>query len=114
MRLTLPLAVLFTLCCSAPVEIDAKAPKEPPKASPAAKPAEIPHHATAQCVDKTWSSSRQRSGACSSHGGIKTWFGSPPKGAVARCNDGSYTKSADQGACSSHGGVAYPLPPLKD
>jgi uncharacterized protein DUF3761 len=67
---------------------------------------------TAVCHDKTLSKSYHRSGACSNHGGIKTWFGPPPKGATARCKDGTYSKSSSsQGACSSHGGVAFDLKP---
>jgi uncharacterized protein DUF3761 len=73
----------------------------------AAEGGEIPRDATALCVDGTWSSAGQKKGACSSHGGIKTWVGKPPRKATARCKDGTYTKSAGEGACSSHGGVAY-------
>jgi hypothetical protein len=101
--------MLLALFGLASTEISATAADAPPKASQASSLGEIPRDATALCVDNTWSSSKKRSGACSSHGGIKTWFGKPPKGSVARCNDGTYTKSAGQGACSSHGGVAYPL-----
>jgi uncharacterized protein DUF3761 len=32
--------------------------------------------------------------------------GDPPKGATARCKDGTYSKSkSKKGACSKHGGV---------
>lgn len=75
---------------------------------------QVPLDATARCHDGTWSSAQERRGACSSHGGIKSWFGKPPKKATARCNDGTYSKSASsQGACSSHGGVAYRLDDVK-
>jgi len=109
MRITLPTMVLLALVCSAMTAIDATAPQDPPKSSQAPSLGEIPRDATALCVDNTWSSSKKRSGACSSHGGIKTWFGKPPKSAKTRCNDGTYTKSTGQGTCSSHGGVAYSL-----
>jgi len=109
MRIALPTAMLLALFGLASTEISATAAHDPPKSSQASSLGEIPRDATALCVDQTWSASQKRSGTCSSHGGIKTWFGKPPKGAVARCNDGTYTKSAGQGACSSHGGVAYPL-----
>lgn len=33
-----------------------------------------PKNATAQCVDGTYSMARSQQGACSSHGGIKTWY----------------------------------------
>jgi hypothetical protein len=79
-------------------------------AESALKPAEaepMPPEATALCKDGSWSTSDGKKGACSRHGGIKTWFGKPPKGATARCKDGTYSKSAEsQGACSQHGGVA--------
>ena len=71
---------------------------------------DVPRDATAICVDGSWSSAKHRSGACSSHGGVKQWFGKPPKGASARCKDGTYSKAKDtQGACSNHGGIAYKL-----
>ena len=38
-----------------------------------------PKNATAQCVDGTYSMAKSQQGACSSHGGIKTWYGSAPK-----------------------------------
>jgi len=109
MRMALAAAVVLALSCSAPNPIGATAPHDPPAPSHPSAPGEVPRDATALCVDRTWSSSEKRSGACSSHGGIQTWYGKPPKGTVARCKDGTYSKSAGQGACSSHGGVAYPL-----
>ena len=68
---------------------------------------DIPRDGTALCTDGSWSSSKKRSGACSSHGGIATWFGKPPRGATARCKDGTWSKGAGSGTCSKHGGVAY-------
>jgi hypothetical protein len=71
---------------------------------------EMPPDATALCEDGSWSTSGSRSGTCSGHGGIKKWFGKPPKKATFRCKDGTYSKAKDsQGACSQHGGVAFPL-----
>lgn len=80
-------------------------------ADDAAQPAAVPHDATGRCHDGTWSSAEKKKGACSQHGGVKAWFGKPPKGALARCHDGTYSKSSGQGACSSHGGVAYAIKP---
>ncbi|HKQ97324.1 MAG TPA: DUF3761 domain-containing protein [Candidatus Polarisedimenticolia bacterium] len=83
-------------------------------ADDAAKPGDVPHDATGRCHDDTWTASEKKKGACSQHGGLKAWFGKPPKGAMARCKDGTFSKSAGQGACSSHGGVAYEIkPPAK-
>lgn len=36
---------------------------------------EKPKDATAQCVDGSYSRAKTQQGACSSHGGVKTWFG---------------------------------------
>jgi len=41
--------------------------------SPAYAPA-IPANATAQCGDGTYSFSQHRSGTCSHHGGVATWY----------------------------------------
>lgn len=84
-----------------------------------------PKGSTGKCTDGTFTSAKTKSGACSSHGGVATWFADtkpakparagapapapkgPPAGATGKCNDGTYTKAqSQQGACSSHGGVA--------
>jgi hypothetical protein len=95
----------------------------------AQKPAGAPKDATAQCQDGTFSKAKTQRGACSSHGGVKTWWGpaaspanpkassskggapaksgSTPKGATAQCKDGTYsTAQTRRGACSGHGGIA--------
>jgi hypothetical protein len=38
-----------------------------------------PKDATALCVDGTYSKAQSQQGACSSHGGVKTWYGAPTK-----------------------------------
>lgn len=38
-------------------------------------PAGAPTGATAQCKDGTWSSEPNRDAACSSHDGVRTWYG---------------------------------------
>jgi len=73
---------------------------------------------TVTCKDGTTSTAGQ--GACSHHGGVKpatthhstsssSTHGSSatnPKGATAKCKDGTYSHSKTQsGACSNHGGV---------
>src|SRR6185437_2835440 len=41
----------------------------------AQKPANAPAKATAQCTDGTFSTAKTEKGACSKHGGVKSWFG---------------------------------------
>ena len=70
----------------------------------------MPRDATALCADGSWSSSQQRSGTCSGHGGLSKWFGKPPRKATFRCKDGTYSKAKNsQGACSQHGGIAFEI-----
>ena len=45
----------------------------------AAKPAD----ATGQCDDGTYTRAKNQQGACSSHGGVKTWYGEPAAPAAA-------------------------------
>jgi len=92
--------------------------------------AQTPAGSTAMCGDGSYSHAATEKGACSHHGGVKTWFGSsntavaptapmptatrtasaapssPMAGASAMCGDGSYSHAASaKGACSHHGGV---------
>jgi len=39
----------------------------------AQKPADAPKNATAQCTDGTFSTAKTEQGACSKHGGVKSW-----------------------------------------
>jgi Spy/CpxP family protein refolding chaperone len=43
-----------------------------------------PKNATAQCVDGTYSMAKSQQGACSSHGGVKTWYGGTETKAEAK------------------------------
>ena len=45
------------------------------KREPARKADQKPNDATAQCADDTYSRAKTEQGACSAHGGVKTWFG---------------------------------------
>lgn len=69
--------------------------------------AKAPADATGECKDGTYTKAEQREGACSSHGGVKDWFGKErPADATGQCKDGTYTTAAAKsGACSGHKGV---------
>jgi len=55
-------------------------------AAAAAQPPDAPKGATAKCHDGTYSKAKTERGACSSHGGVETWFGSaaPAKSGAAK------------------------------
>lgn len=49
-------------------------PISAPQAAPSASNPAGPNGATAMCSDGTYSHSAHRSGTCSHHGGVKTWY----------------------------------------
>ena len=49
----------------------------------AQKPANAPKNATAQCNDGSFSTAKTERGACSKHGGVKTWYGGSAKSSAA-------------------------------
>src|SRR5436309_9835342 len=66
----------------------------------AQKPPNAPANATAQCQDGTYSTAKTERGACSKHGGVKTWWGTtaaPSKSKSAK-KEPPPTKSAQKGA----------------
>src|SRR5438270_3471001 len=51
--------------------------------------AQAPNGATAQCNDGSYSKAKTERGACSSHGGVKTWFGASTADGKAAAKDAS-------------------------
>jgi hypothetical protein len=54
-----------------------------PATAAAKKKAAKPADATGQCDDGTYTRAKNQQGACSSHGGVKTWYGEPAAAAPA-------------------------------
>ena len=82
----------------------------------AQKPAKAPAGSTAQCSDGTFSTAKTERGACSKHGGVKTWFGAPssttkepapkaPASAKAPAGTGSSTPTSRGSASAKTAGV---------
>jgi hypothetical protein len=75
----------------------------------AQKPADTPKNATAQCTDGTYSTAKTERGACSKHGGVKTWWGTSTKaGASAKSTTPApkTTTAPPKGASPATGGTA--------
>ena len=66
-----------------------------------------PADATAQCADGTYSTAKSKSGACSGHGGIKTWYADEKSGVKADAKAaGASTKDAAASAGKATAGAA--------
>ena len=87
-----------------------QAQAKPGQAPP--RPGSRPSYATAQCADSTYWTNTDRHGACTGHGGVFQWYPlSPPKDAIARCGDDTWSAGPPATACAQHGGVRLWLRP---
>ena len=71
---------------------------KPPSATSSATPgtpgaATMPQGATGQCADGSYTKAKTQRGACSNHGGVKTWFGNATSGTVKPTNTQAPTTS---------------------
>jgi len=71
----------------------------------AQKPADAPKNATAQCTDGTFSTAKTEQGACSKHGGVKSWWGAGTVVAPKPIPPKSTTTAPPKGASSTKGGA---------
>jgi hypothetical protein len=65
-----------------------------------------PANATAECTDGTWSTAKSQQGACSGHGGVKTWFGSDSSGKGAKAEAKSKAEPKTKAAPKSESAPA--------
>jgi hypothetical protein len=71
--------------------------------------AKKPADATGQCDDGTYTKAKTQQGACSSHGGVKTWYGEPPAAAATAPTKESSSVRAPKPARTSK---TAPAPPV--
>jgi len=76
----------------------------------AQKPANAPAKATAQCTDGTFSTAKTEKGACSKHGGVKSWFG--PAAAPATPKVEAKKETAKQSGAKKGGSTTTPPPAM--
>ncbi len=105
------IACLWAVCLAAPVAV-----------ARAQVPGTPGHYPTAHCDDGTYYyGPKNRKLACAHHRGVAEWLAPPPgavrsaarragkapKGATARCRDGTWSRVRDRKrACAGHRGVA--------
>jgi hypothetical protein len=71
----------------------------------AQKPANAPKNATAECKDGTFSTAKTERGACSKHGGVKSWWGAGSVVAPKATPPKSTTTAPPKGGSSTKGGT---------
>src|SRR5436309_4920806 len=76
-----------------------------------AKTTRKPKGATAQCEDGSYSHAKTQQGACSSHGGVKTWYGDSAAASTPTAPSSKMPTSTSRAARPPRASASTPVAP---